>query len=100
MIRRPTRSTRTDTLVPYTTLFRSFAYLRKIIVVGGFPRPNMLARDVSSDRLGDARPGRVNGGRSKSGRVVIRGRERSRTRRLVLFHTRPSPRGRLSFSAR
>src|SRR3546814_21016093 len=25
MIRRPTRSTRTDTLFPYTTLFRSFA---------------------------------------------------------------------------
>src|SRR3546814_9538433 len=25
MIRRPPRSTRTDTLVPYTTLFRSFA---------------------------------------------------------------------------
>src|SRR3546814_5157437 len=66
MIRRPTRSTRTDTLVPYTTLFRSFAYLRKIIVVGGFPRPNMLARDVSSDRLGDARQGRVNGGTSRS----------------------------------
>src|SRR3546814_6479156 len=26
MIRRPTRSTRTDTLVPYTTLFRSQAF--------------------------------------------------------------------------
>src|SRR3546814_12860882 len=26
MIRRPPRSTRTDTLFPYTTLFRSFAY--------------------------------------------------------------------------
>src|SRR3546814_10356580 len=28
MIRRPPRSTRTDTLFPYTTLFRSFAFLR------------------------------------------------------------------------
>src|SRR3546814_3535873 len=28
MIRRPPRSTRTDTLFPYTTLFRSFAALR------------------------------------------------------------------------
>src|SRR3546814_2945585 len=27
MIRRPPRSTRTDTLFPYTTLFRSFPYL-------------------------------------------------------------------------
>src|SRR3546814_9387773 len=27
MIRRPPRSTRTDTLFPYTTLFRSIAYL-------------------------------------------------------------------------
>src|SRR3546814_18952512 len=26
MIRRPTRSTRTDTLLPYTTLFRSMTY--------------------------------------------------------------------------
>src|SRR3546814_15238094 len=29
MIRRPPRSTRTDTLFPYTTLFRSIAQLRK-----------------------------------------------------------------------
>src|SRR3546814_8712814 len=28
MIRRPPRSTRTDTLLPYTTLFRSLVYLR------------------------------------------------------------------------
>src|SRR3546814_960900 len=31
MIRRPPRSTRTDTLFPYTTLFRSFAPLRRKI---------------------------------------------------------------------
>src|SRR3546814_11929687 len=31
MIRRPPRSTRTDTLFPYTTLFRSYAYSK------GFP---------------------------------------------------------------
>src|SRR3546814_17233464 len=29
MIRRPPRSTRTDTLFPYTTLFRSFALVRE-----------------------------------------------------------------------
>src|SRR3546814_2196211 len=30
MIRRPPRSTRTDTLFPYTTLFRSPAFIRKV----------------------------------------------------------------------
>src|SRR3546814_5305641 len=30
MIRRPPRSTRTDTLFPYTTLFRSVAGLRRV----------------------------------------------------------------------
>src|SRR3546814_16021611 len=34
MIRRPPRSTRTDTLFPYTTLFRS-AEIRRLIVVLG-----------------------------------------------------------------
>src|SRR3546814_11147980 len=33
MIRRPPRSTRTDTLFPYTTLFRSPANRRRILVV-------------------------------------------------------------------
>src|SRR3546814_3822737 len=33
MIRRPPRSTRTDTLFPYTTLFRSHAVLRRYLVV-------------------------------------------------------------------
>src|SRR3546814_1855165 len=33
MIRRPPRSTRTDTLFPYTTLFRSTAGVRQIPVV-------------------------------------------------------------------
>src|SRR3546814_20668949 len=37
MIRRPPRSTRTDTLVPYTTLFRSFV-------------PNELAREYYRQR--------------------------------------------------
>src|SRR3546814_7035361 len=38
MIRRPTRSTRTDTLFPYTTLFRS---LKALVPLAGRP---MLAR--------------------------------------------------------
>src|SRR3546814_8084391 len=34
MIRRPPRSTRTDTLFPYTTLFRSAAQRQRIIPAG------------------------------------------------------------------
>src|SRR3546814_14540518 len=38
MIRRPPRSTRTDTLFPYTTLFRSLGHqLNAIHVFGGYP---------------------------------------------------------------
>src|SRR3546814_9561798 len=42
MIRRPTRSTRTDTLLPYTTLFRSFA--------GDYLRISMDGRDYDLSR--------------------------------------------------
>src|SRR3546814_6909040 len=38
MIRRPPRSTRTDTLFPYTTLFRSAIFLTPIGVGGNAPR--------------------------------------------------------------
>src|SRR3546814_6176562 len=53
MIRRPPRSTRTDTLFPYTTLFRSGA--NAVIRRGrGKPRPFFLYP-------GDARPSRASG---------------------------------------
>src|SRR3546814_5700315 len=55
MIRRPPRSTRTDTLFPYTTLFRS-------------PDLDLLARD-RSPRGGDAR----DRGRHRIGAVVVGG---------------------------
>src|SRR3546814_1314384 len=42
MIRRPPRSTRTDTLFPYTTLFRSVA--------------SAAARDQRAERLGEVAP--------------------------------------------
>src|SRR3546814_7264456 len=35
MIRRPPRSTRTDTLFPYTTLFRSLAAVGAVVATGG-----------------------------------------------------------------
>src|SRR3546814_12489246 len=51
MIRRPPRSTRTDTLFPYTTLFRSADLRRRIIFIAGLdPRVAVAALD---DRVGD-----------------------------------------------
>src|SRR3546814_14555758 len=48
MIRRPPRSTRTDTLFPYTTLFRSLARLRalEVEVRRGFPGEAHAAVDL------------------------------------------------------
>src|SRR3546814_16246148 len=45
MIRRPPRSTRTDTLFPYTTLFRSVPDFRQIVRILGDP-PNMSFNKV------------------------------------------------------
>src|SRR3546814_508329 len=44
MIRRPPRSTRTDTLFPYTTLFRSYRDLNKMTDIGNVA--NQLKNDV------------------------------------------------------
>src|SRR3546814_2857055 len=49
MIRRPPRSTRTDTLFPYTTLFRSYQYLHPqgTVLQGSgeaLPTPSALCR--------------------------------------------------------
>src|SRR3546814_13066675 len=60
MIRRPTRSTRTDTLFPYTTLFRS--------------RQPMLAqkqRSAAGRHQGEATPQQFAGNRQHSGLVRI-----------------------------
>src|SRR3546814_20040194 len=58
MIRRPPRSTRTDTLFPYTTLFRS-ARLRHLADRGGRRgRRVRLPRVDVADRVRPARPAR------------------------------------------
>src|SRR3546814_6768775 len=44
MIRRPPRSTRTDTLFPYTTLFRSPQHRRRLHRRQGDPRPRHSRR--------------------------------------------------------
>src|SRR3546814_1071981 len=56
MMRRPPRSTRTDTLVPYTTLFRSEGELQRLL--GGEPGVAVgvvaVAQRLVADRLGAA----------------------------------------------
>src|SRR3546814_4919608 len=53
MIRRPPRSTRTDTLFPYTTLFRSW---RVIIAVGDDARAIADTPRHDVRRIGECRP--------------------------------------------
>src|SRR3546814_5407162 len=75
MIRRPPRSTRTDTLFPYTTLFRS-----------GAEAPGTVKADVSrrgqiglrkEERFGNIEPYRLNVGQRK-----MRGRSEEHTSEL------------------
>src|SRR3546814_4950357 len=58
MIRRPPRSTRTDTLFPYTTLFRSAGF------VGGGARRGLVAGEAQLDDVG--RDARLTGGRVRA----------------------------------
>src|SRR3546814_2848378 len=58
MIRRPPRSTRTDTLFPYTTLFRSHLVvdirIPGIIIIGrGVAAEDIGAADIEADFVGD-----------------------------------------------
>src|SRR3546814_3983385 len=50
MIRRPPRSTRTDTLFPYTTLFRSPGRLHALGVIGAHLGAGILQRLDDRDR--------------------------------------------------
>src|SRR3546814_9976797 len=63
MIRRPPRSTRTDTLFPYTTLFRSAARRRPLARRGGLrlglPDPQLAARARAGVRWVRGEPDRL-----------------------------------------
>src|SRR3546814_7317256 len=59
MIRRPPRSTRTDTLFPYTTLFRSYRAM-----LAGLPLRRMGLIMPASPRCGHRHGGRAGGGGS------------------------------------
>src|SRR3546814_4649395 len=62
MIRRPPRSTRTDTLFPYTTLFRSARHRRRIVVAG---------QDVVADALQAQQPAADSGGLDEKGLHLV-----------------------------
>src|SRR3546814_20993231 len=91
MIRLPPRSTRTDTLFPYTTLFRSVAERTAGVAIR--PRPHRLAGFVSGCR--DAAPGRPRDRRAGAeaavvGRLERRPREHAFVYPAPLGHMRPS----------
>src|SRR3546814_1124376 len=50
MIRRPPRSTRTDTLFPYTTLFRSIIISNIPRLVPGWNKPIIIGRHAFGDQ--------------------------------------------------
>src|SRR3546814_9950605 len=87
MIRRPPRSTRTDTLFPYTTLFRSVHARRAVVdlrvLEDGRRRPRRRA--VLVDQSG---PPRIDAG----GRGALQGRALRRGRRCVFGRTPRWPR--------
>src|SRR3546814_7102236 len=62
MIRRPPRSTRTDTLFPYTTLFRSLRHRVRTGLRVAHPRPARRGRHMAGRGVGAAARGR--GGRA------------------------------------
>src|SRR3546814_18015106 len=51
MIRRPPRSTRTDTLFPYTTLFRSYMSPRDVVIEGKTRTYNRADRENPNSDL-------------------------------------------------
>src|SRR3546814_4887029 len=51
IIRRPPRSTRTDTLFPYTTLFRSDQSAGWVWTYAPHPLPAILPAPISADRI-------------------------------------------------
>src|SRR3546814_15515170 len=84
MIRRPPRSTRTDTLFPYTTLFRSGRRSLTLRIAAAKPLPPLLEKcsvSLWASRVGGA-PKHLGGGaagtgisRVENGRPLMNGRD-------------------------
>src|SRR3546814_2488279 len=88
MIRRPPRSTRTDTLFPYTTLFRSGLSLRD----GKGAEPDQAHFVAALQRTGDRVENRFN---SLAGIGTIKTRRLGdRANQLLLVHARWNPQAR------
>src|SRR3546814_10099059 len=84
MIRRPPRSTRTDTLFPYTTLFRSLQRLERprAGLRPAHPRPVELRADRREPRSAQRA-----GGALRGAAVGVRAHRRSLDRRRSEEHT-------------
>src|SRR3546814_13227179 len=69
MIRRPPRSTRTDTLFPYTTLFRSMSSSRRVGAAAAWPGRGAGVIVDGADSTGDRAmaPGSGNAGGADGG---------------------------------
>src|SRR3546814_12723831 len=65
MLRRPPRSTRTDTLFPYTTLFRSVLIPSEAVIRTGERTLVMLAQQGGGYRPAEVRIGREANGRTE-----------------------------------
>src|SRR3546814_16088455 len=77
MIRRPPRSTRTDTLFPYTTLFRS-ARRRAVALAFAFQIPNSQSRIPASPQPRAVQPARAAAAGGRHARPVRGGAGRPR----------------------
>src|SRR3546814_9662954 len=81
MIRRPPRSTRTDTLFPYTTLFRSRRLAaRRVRPSGAVVPPRARAKGTASTAMAMAAIGVAVAPRPASGRTDARGGHRRHPR--------------------
>src|SRR3546814_4207069 len=66
MIRRPPRSTRTDTLFPYTTLFRS-----RLVLIQPGPRGNTVGKQFQKSIGRFSHPAQVTKAQCKVSRLVV-----------------------------
>src|SRR3546814_5928096 len=94
MIRRPTRSTRTDTLFPYTTLFRSLADRPEIERAAPHERAHAVEETLAQRDIAGAGPRADEGGAFPRQRLrfVIAQRRPDRQRDRRRFGRRPQDR--------
>src|SRR3546814_5157464 len=82
MIRRPPRSTRTDTLFPYTTLFRSWFLRLAVQLLGPERRSTGDAAGPGEGRIGDQAGLCAGLARGRAGPGLLGGRSEEHTSEL------------------